>query len=136
MLPQVVRFLNAYEEANFLTRPSSISIGSFVEIIDPRSSRSASHEVGDFVEAQYLEFQRHKEHFFREVLKVYVTNYIELNDELFASKGGLGQKKAAFLKKRSRNTLTTVKSLLKAYNEEIAFLICKRQENTNSWYLK
>lgn len=58
-------------------------------------------------------------------MKVYVTNYIELNDELVASKGVLGQKKAAFLKKQSRNTLTTVKSLLKAYNEEIAILICK-----------
>ncbi|CAO3626356.1 unnamed protein product [Mucor hiemalis] len=121
MLPEIIKYLSSYESAHRFNSPASISIDSFTSLLE---STSRTHDaIGDSIENDYIIFQRQKEFFFQQILKVYVTNFIELKDELFAAKGGLGTKKAGFLKKQSSQTLHTIKSLIKVYNEEISFLI-------------
>ncbi|CAO3655249.1 unnamed protein product [Mucor hiemalis] len=121
MLPEIVEYLSLYENQYRMNRPTTISIGSFRRTLESTSRTLDTVATNEFIESQYLQFLQHKEYFFREILKVYATDYIEISEELYACKGALGNKKAGMLKKKNQRTLQTMKKLIDIYNEENSF---------------
>lgn len=91
MLPEIVEYLSLYENQHRMIRPTSISIGSFGRTLESTSRTLDAVATNTYIEEKYLQFLQNKEYFFREILKVYATNYIEVSDVLYASAGALGK---------------------------------------------